>query len=128
MRDYRDFVRDTMRDAEEAAEYLKVSLDEYDTDENFEAFFIALRTVIEAQGGMTKIAQQAELNRQHLYRALSKDGNPRLKTLQTILNSLGLKISIEPRNQEKNSSQTNHGIQPQNETKVMKTLTTGIAP
>jgi probable addiction module antidote protein len=118
MKEYRDFVRETMRDAEEAAEYLKVSLDEYDNDENFEAFFIALRTVIEAQGGMTKIAQQAELNRQHLYRALSKDGNPRLKTLQTILNSLGLKISIEPRNQEKNSPKTNPVL--------MNTVTTGM--
>lgn len=123
MRRYRDFVRETMQNAEEAAEYLKVSLDEYDKDGDFEAFFTALRTVIDAQGGITKIAQQAELNRQHLYRALSKDGNPRLKTLQAILNSLGLKISIEPNNQEKISTKDSHLIQQQNEPAVIKTVT-----
>ncbi len=115
MRRYRDFVRETVQNAEEAAEYLKVSLDEYDKDGDFEAFFTALRTVIDAQGGITKIAQQAELNRQHLYRALSKDGNPRLKTLHTILNSLGLKLSIEPTNQEKSDLKAGHVIQQQNE-------------
>ncbi len=85
-----------MRDPNEASEYLKASLDEYEKDGNIEAFLIAIRTVADAQGGITELAKKTELNRQSLYRTLSKNGNPRLKTLDIILNSLGFKLTIEP--------------------------------
>ena len=96
MRDYRDFVLEKMKDPQEAAEYLRHSLDEYVKDGNTEAFLLAVRTVAEAQGGMTKLSRHAELNRQTLYRTLSKKGNPRINTLRSILNSLGFRLSIEP--------------------------------
>jgi probable addiction module antidote protein len=96
MRNYRNFVKETMQDPNEASEYLKASLDEYEKDGNIEAFLIAIRTVADAQGGITELARKTELNRQSLYRTLSKNGNPRLKTLDIILNSLGFKLTIEP--------------------------------
>ncbi len=96
MRTYRDFIKETMHDPEEATEYLRVSLDEYEQDGNLEAFLLALRSVVEAQGGMTEFARKTALNRQSLYKTLSKQGNPRLQTLHTILHALGLKLSIEP--------------------------------
>ena len=96
MRNYRNFVKETMKDPNEASEYLKASLDEYEKDGNIEAFLIAIRTVADAQGGITELARKTELNRQSLYRTLSKNGNPRLKTLDIILNSLGFKLTIEP--------------------------------
>ena len=85
-----------MHDPQEATEYLRVSLDEYEVDGNLEAFLLALRSVVEAQGGMTEFARKTSLNRQSLYKTLSKQGNPRLQTLHTILHALGLKLSIEP--------------------------------
>lgn len=96
MRTYRDLIQDTMRDPQEAREYLRVSLEEYEQDGNLEAFLLALRSVVEAQGGMTEFARKTSLNRQSLYKTLSKQGNPRLQTLHTILHALGLKLSIEP--------------------------------
>ncbi len=96
MRTYRDFIKETMHDPEEATEYLRVSLDEYEQDGNLEAFLLALRSVGEAEGGMTEFARKTALNRQSLYKTLSKQGNPRLQTLHTILHALGLKLSIEP--------------------------------
>jgi probable addiction module antidote protein len=95
MRTYRELVTRTMEDPGEASEYLRASLDEYEGDGNLEAFLLALRTVIEAQGGMTELARKTSLNRQNLYRTLSKSGNPRLQTLHEILNALGLRLSIE---------------------------------
>jgi probable addiction module antidote protein len=85
-----------MRDPQEATEYLRVSLDEYEQDGKLEAFLLALRSVVEAQGGMTEFARKTCLNRQSLYKTLSKQGNPRLHTLHIILHALGLKLSIEP--------------------------------
>ncbi len=96
MRTYREFIQDTMQDPQEATEYLRVSLDEYEQDGNLEAFLLALRSVVEAQGGMTEFARKAAFNRQSLYKTLSQHGNPRLQTLHTILHALGLKLSIEP--------------------------------
>ena len=95
MRTYRELVTRTMEDPGEASEYLRASLDEYQGDGNLEAFLLALRTVIEAQGGMTELARKTSLNRQNLYRTLSRNGNPRLQTLHEILNALGLRLSIE---------------------------------
>ena len=96
MRSYREFVTDTMHDPDEAATYLKVSLEEYEHDGNIEAFLLALRTVVESQGGMTVFAEKTALNRQSLYKTLSKNGNPRLQTLHAIIHALGLKLSLEP--------------------------------
>jgi len=95
MKDYRNFVKETVHDPNEASEYLKASLDEYAKDGNIESFLLAIRTVADGQGGITELAKKTELNRQSLYRTLSRDGNPRLKTLDIILNSLGFKLSIE---------------------------------
>ena len=58
MRTYRECIQETMRDPHEATEYLRVSLDEYEQDGNLEAFLLALRSVVEAQGGMTACARK----------------------------------------------------------------------
>lgn len=96
MRTYRELVKDTVNNPQEAAEYLKASLAEYAQDGNEEAFLLALRTIVDAQGGMTELARKTRLNRQSLYKTLASNGNPRLQTLQSILTAVGLKLSIEP--------------------------------
>jgi len=45
--------------------------------------------------GMSKIAEKAGVNRQALYASLSKDGNPTLGTLLSVLNALGLRLRCE---------------------------------
>jgi len=96
IRNYRDFVTETMKNSSEAAEYLRASLEEYSADGNLEAFIAAIRSVAEAQGGISGLAKKADLNRQTLYRTLSKEGNPRIRTLRSVLNSLGFRLTIEP--------------------------------
>ena len=61
-----------------AAEYLRCALE--DTDEP-QVLLIALRQIAEARGGIAKIAKAAGVERESLYRALSRRGNPRLSTL-----------------------------------------------
>ncbi len=94
MREYRDFVQEIVQDTDEASSYLKATLEEYEHDGNLSAFLRAIRTVVDAQGGMAKLAEKTNLNRQHLYRSLSESGNPTIRTLDTILHALGLKLSI----------------------------------
>ena len=45
-------------------------------DDDPAIFLIALRHVIDAHGGMARIAKAAGLNRESLYKSLSLKGNP----------------------------------------------------
>ena len=57
-------------------------------------FLVALRNVAEAHK-MAKVADEAGVAREALYRTLSEEGNPRFDTLGAILKAVGLRISVE---------------------------------
>ena len=42
----------------------------------------------QARGGVAKLAENASLNREHLYRMLSENGNPELRSLEALLDAL----------------------------------------
>jgi probable addiction module antidote protein len=81
-----------LKDPKVAALYLEECLQ----DGNMELFTAALKYVAEAQGGVAKLSKKTHLNREALYRTLSKDGNPRLDTLTKILDAMGLRIGVVP--------------------------------
>ena len=90
---YREDKLERLKDPVEAVGYLKACLEETDMPD---LFLAALRDIAEARGiGMTQLAQETHLNRENLYKVLSKQGNPELGTLYVILNALGLKLSVE---------------------------------
>ena len=45
-------------------------------------------------GGVAKLAKNASLNREHLYRMLSENGNPELRSPEALLDALGFRLSI----------------------------------
>lgn len=55
---------------------------------------IPLRQIAEAGGGMAKVAKDAGIQRESLYRALSKRGNPRLTTLLAVIRALGMTLTV----------------------------------
>jgi probable addiction module antidote protein len=75
-----------------AAQYLKAAMEETDDPQ---VLLIALRHVAKARGGLAKVAKAAGLERESLYQALSKKGNPRLSTLLGIMKAIGLRLTIE---------------------------------
>ena len=93
-RDHHEVVIDELRNPEMAKSYLEVALEEYELDGDLSFFLEALRNVAEAQGGMTKLASKTGLNRQNLYRVLSENGNPELRTISLILHTLGYRLSV----------------------------------
>jgi len=54
----------------------------------------ALGVVARARG-MSSIADEAELSRSALYKALSEEGDPRLSTLLGVLKALGVQLSAK---------------------------------
>ena len=85
-------IAEYLKSEEDIAEYLN-AVAEYDDPEFFQA---ALGDVARARG-MTNMAKQTGLSRENLYRALSKDGNPRLKTLEKIFDAWALRWCSERR-------------------------------
>lgn len=75
-----------------AAAYLDAVLEDGDQEE----FLLALRRLSDACGGVTTVAARAELNPTTLYRTLSANGNPELKSMRSLLRALGLRLSVEP--------------------------------
>ncbi len=90
---YEDGLMKRLKDPEYAAGYLESCMN--DKEGNTEELFLtALRDVAKAFG-FTQIAQKSHLGRESLYKALSKKGDPRLSTLTSVLDVIGLKLSIQ---------------------------------
>lgn len=87
---YRDDLLKRLEDRRCAAEFLEQTLATGDT----QAFLIALKDVIDAGGGVGKLASQVRITRPSLYKILSEDGNPTLESLRKILKPLGLRVAI----------------------------------
>lgn len=79
-------------DPDLAAEYLNSVL----TDGDETDLMLALRSLSKAFGGVQEVARQAEVNAHTLYRTLSEQGNPELKTLSAILRSMGMRLAVQP--------------------------------
>jgi len=90
---YDNDLLERLRDQAYAAEYLNAVLEDEGNDQQ-ERFLLALRDVAKAYG-MTNLAEDSELAREAMYRSLSKEGNPRLNTLFSLLDALELKLSVE---------------------------------
>lgn len=90
---YQEDLIEALKDPHEAAEYLNAAIEDGDK----EVFLLTMRDVAEAHGGMSAVAKKAHINRESLYRMLSKKGNPELQSVLNLLHVIGLKISIEPK-------------------------------
>lgn len=83
----------------DAAKYLKTPEDcqlyVAEAMKTGDAAFIARSLgVVAKANGMTDLAKKTGLSRETLYRSLSENGNPNLKTLLAVTNALGLSLTI----------------------------------
>jgi probable addiction module antidote protein len=81
-RSYEVGLSERLKDPEYALAYLEAAWE--DTDE---VFLLALRDVATARG-ISAVANAAGVNRENLYRGLSKKGNPTFSTLRSVLKVL----------------------------------------
>ena len=91
--DYQEDLLEALKDPVEASAYLNAALEAGDK----KAFFLALRNVLEAQGGMTKTSERTKLNRVSIYKMLSKTGNPGFENILRLLRTAGVYFSVVPR-------------------------------
>jgi len=88
--EYQNYLIESLKDPEEAVGYLNAALEGGDIS----VFLLALQNVIQAHGGISKIANKAHKSRTSLYKALSKTGNPYLKSTTNLLSAINMKFNI----------------------------------
>jgi len=95
LKDTNEIFADDLRDPAYAAGYLNIALE----DDGIEGFLYALQKVARAHG-ISKVAASSDIPRESLYRSLSDKGNPGIKPLARVLDSLGLSLNVTPRGLE----------------------------
>jgi probable addiction module antidote protein len=85
---YRQSLLTALEDPVEASAYLNAAL-----DDSPQAFLKALRNVAQARQ-MSRVAKDAGVQRETLYRSFSEQGNPTFETLSSVLEALGMRLSI----------------------------------
>ena len=88
--DHHKFLIEFLSKPKKAAAYLNSAAEEGD----LKYLLKALRNVVEAQGGFTKLSRKVHMSRPSLYKALSERGNPEVSTLEAILNVYGIRIGF----------------------------------
>ncbi|CCF96343.1 putative addiction module antidote protein [Ralstonia solanacearum] len=79
-------------DSEETiAEFLAAAMD----DPNPDVFLAALGAVARARG-IAKVAADAGLGRESLYKAISPGAHPRYETVRKIVRALGVRLNVTP--------------------------------
>ena len=94
-RNYEDGLKVRLADSEYAKEYLAIALEEYDEDGNIQAFLLALRDVVNAQGGVSNLRPHIKLSNEELHEAFSENQTLPFEMMGAILHGLGFKFSIE---------------------------------
>jgi len=90
-RAYEEGLDKRLKNPEHAIAYLNAILDE----NNAALSLLGLRDVARAFG-FSHIAESTGLNRESLYKALSKGRNPRIGTVMDVLSAMGCRIRLEP--------------------------------
>lgn len=81
-----------LKDPAEAAAYVEAAIEEVDQP----ALMMALRHVVLARGGISKLMRKSKLTREAANRMLSASRNLKLRSLTAILEAAGLRLSIKP--------------------------------
>lgn len=88
---YDDYLNEKLKDPADAEGYLAAAL----ADDDPGVFTLALKQVAKARGiGMVQLAKKSGLNRESLYKTLSKKGNPALATARKIASAIGFELGI----------------------------------
>jgi len=89
---YQDYLIESLKDPNEAAGYLNAALSGGD----IRVFLLALQNVVQAQGGITALAEKTKKSRTSLYKSLSEEGNPYLKSVSELLAAMGMHLAAVP--------------------------------
>ena len=96
MRTLREYLIERLVDKERAIGYLQAILDDYYIYGGPTVVLRALETVVEAQGGVSEVAKQVDMDPEMLSKLLSNEDTPLIDALGIVLKALSYQLSIAP--------------------------------
>lgn len=106
MRTYREYLLEVLADRDEAIGHLQAILEDYQIFGNATVVRDALQTVVEAQGGVSELAKQADMDPQLLSKILSNEDTSLIDAVGIVLKVLGYQLSIKPIEPENTNLET----------------------
>jgi len=100
-------VSDYLDNEEAIAEYLSAAAE----DPNPDLLLVALANVAKARG-MARVAEDAGLARESLYKALSPGSHPRFETISAVLRALNVRLAIVPEVSEQEKAEPEYARVP----------------
>lgn len=95
-RSHQEYLIESLKNPGEASAYLKACLDEAIETNEFSIFQLALRNVVEAQGGVSEVSSKMDVGRESFYKSISQKGKPRFSTIMQALKSCGVEMDFHP--------------------------------
>jgi DNA-binding phage protein len=87
---YHSYLIESLKDPAEAAAYLDAILE----DGDLEHILLALKNVAEARRNSINAVDDPDSDWEHCYQLLAQGETPTLQAISTLLNKLGLKLSV----------------------------------
>ena len=106
METLREYLVEVLADRDEAIGHLEAILEDYQIFQNPDVVMEALQTVVEAQGGVSKLAKQTDMDPQVLSKVLSNEKTPLIDVFGIVLKALGYQLSIRPLENENPNLET----------------------
>lgn len=95
LRNYEEWLIESLKDPKEAHLYLKAAFEEYENDRDLDILLHSIWAYAKAQG-VSDLAKKSKINRQNLYRIFTGERNPRFKTMESIAKGVGFEVSFQP--------------------------------
>ena len=92
MRNYDEYLIETLKNPQEAEGYLNASLEAYLEDNDVQALMLSLEHLARAKYSITEVAKRTGIPRQNLYKIFDNELNPNFNTIFTLIKSLGFKL------------------------------------
>lgn len=84
---------DYLKTEDDIAAYMEAVMEEGGDDP---AYILRALGVVARARNMSKLAREAEMSREGLYKALSGEGNPSFATVVKVAHALGLRVTFQP--------------------------------
>lgn len=88
------FIVEQLKEQGDVGGFLDAVMEEYQIHGNLAIIQLALQYVVEAQGGISELAKQIDIEPELLSEALENTKAPEIDTLRTVLNALGCRLPI----------------------------------
>ncbi len=84
---------DYLKTEDDIAAYMEAVMEEGGDNP---AYILRALGVVARARNMSKLAREAEMSREGLYKALSGEGNPSFATVMKVAHALGLRLTFQP--------------------------------